>query len=1451
MPSTLRMSLDVVIFAFLLVVGVSRTEVIELQMSEELPGGSVIVDLRALISKSGKFPELQMPIFKAVGSDDIGNRLVDVTSEGKLVVIHRIDREKLCPLYPLSILPGPQSDFAAPPPSTFGFSSQPILTTSLASNGQCVITLRVAVTEKGEVSDPLDVSNIYHLRITVLDVNDQAPFWPENLQRHVVEFRDGDPVGKRQSLPLAIDLDQGENARISYRIEQDLVDEPSPEGWDSLPFKLIHDQSDGSLYLQTEREIDHEATSSYKLVLKATDGVDKSLPDSIVAECFLRQHTSTLTLTVVVQDINDNDPKFTQPVFTPDRPVSEATPVGSVVLRLKATDADSGENGAFHFGFAPNVGWRSIDKLAQHLFDVRPNGNVVVRRPLDVDRQWKLVDDLKKSSNSDLFGRDNVKGMEFSFKVVVVDEADSKYARSSEATVNIVVVDENDEAPVIGVMRPTTSGECVRSLGKPTGITSSRLSTQTSYACVFENAPVDTFVATIQVSDMDFCGEDERECVLDNKNFTLVAEEHANTRLSANQLTHVFNSQALKGPSVSQYAILTAVALDREATPFQQIQILCTDRANHQSVHNVTVLIGDINDHKPQFAQEVMTYQVPENSPPGTILKPLYVGPTRNSVALATDGDVGKNGMVKYSFIEGSRTAENFSIDSFTGVISTRIRFDREENGKYVFNILAVDQADGENTLTGTGTVEVVVLDVNDNPPVFAQETYTFQIAENLPRGTRVGQVTAFDLDDQGPISYYLSNDYDALVFQIDRTSGELFTRRPLDREDQSNYTFKVLVRDFAALGGGVEKKTYTATATVTVVLEDENDNSPVFILPNATANALTVAVSQTLGHKLAVIIASDADEGDNGRITYKIKAGNSLNLFSIDPQSGLLFLADSLSRFNEATNTSSADEAATARAIQLSTQPTVHVITLEACDSGVEPRCTVSPNLRIHVQLGRRYRPGGESGGGVGAAAGGGEQNHFSDGSQSHSVTLQPQEGDGVAGDGGQAGWNGMKISSTRVTAGGLRGWSSGSNEIIIICMSVLFVILLVAILALTLLLRNCKIGPVKQMTVSATQRSLSRSKTPTYLGTIPSSRSGVEVAESVVGTLNSPPPSQPLPPLAVSGGGGGSGVGVIQSQSEMILCQRAGGHILPQSQSFFEMPKSMTQEFATFAPASLEGYQGGCKKRACAARSADLLLPVKYARIPNNKEITPQGQAVDKIFVSHPYAVPRNDAVCCGEYQALQATGLYALEKHLEGQQHQVLGQNGQPPQLKGFGPSISCVPRFLASGGRTGTQSDDSFPMQRVVDGHSQVAYTYGRYVGLKPNQTFATNNIDPCLFDQQQQQQPNQQTAQRLYVRDFPRSKSAHTVAAPVVRGSKSAEGSGESSEVGVSKSAEECGEESMMLLLPEAEGRSEMSEPLSTTEERVECFPPLEGQQQMSSASSSKLIASAFREASFV
>ncbi|KAF6774140.1 hypothetical protein AHF37_06396 [Paragonimus kellicotti] len=192
-----------------------------------------------------------------------------------------------------------------------------------------------------------------------------------------------------------------------------------------------------------------------------------------------------------------------------------------------------------------------------------------------------------------------------------------------------------------------------------------------------------------------------------------------------------------------------------------------------------------------------------------------------------------------------------------------------------------------------------MILDINDNCPQFSQPDYTFRILENQPESTQIGRVSATDVDseDFGPIHYFLSNDLDALIFHMDQRTGSLRSRQVLDRERQARYVFRVLARDgntqiSQTAVKSIKDVQLTGTATVTVVVEDDNDNWPLFVSPNATANTLAIAVDETLGHRLAYVQATDADEGENALISYHILSGNTNGLFGLDKATGLLYLA-------------------------------------------------------------------------------------------------------------------------------------------------------------------------------------------------------------------------------------------------------------------------------------------------------------------------------------------------------------------------------------------------------------------------------------------------------------------------------------------------------------------------------------------------------------------------------
>ncbi|CAI2730595.1 unnamed protein product [Schistosoma spindalis] len=968
----------------------------EYYIEEEVPIGTIIGNLMDdLIIKYANYGLVKFSHKLNSPIDDIDNsyslkimnfpdpyvNLFDIKPDGRIILSRRLDRDQICPKQhhtDSSLINIDSAQLSSIYTSTH---RQNILQTEKIS---CSIIIQIGlfIHQKNSIIHKIDTEannkkqiRLFHIRINIQDINDNAPYWQGHLQRFRITFLDGDPVGSRRNIPPAMDNDAGINGLITYELSPVNSFDKS-----HIPFSLLEDSIDG-LHLYATKQIDREEQSEYKLILKATDGsLSPSTLSALSNESTFKRFTSTLYVDIFIEDVNDNTPQFTQPIFTTSMPIAETTPVGSTVLLLNATDLDSGINGIFHFSFSKDHYWQPAEKIARHYFDIRPNGQIIVKQPLNVDKLDQINSHINHNNNKivlpnirgayqlkDDIGENINKGanVQFRFRAVVEDEATRPYTRSSEATVIILVTDENDESPIISLL---PNPELISSNALDTATTSNSF----SYFWVFENQPVGTIVATVQAYDPDFGGQDQVECNLKDSNFSLI-------RLTSQTQPEFDRNTEVN--LLTEYHLITARILDRESTSHQVVTIVCSDMVGHYTERNITIRILDQNDNRPKFSHEILYLQVDENAPYGTQVRQRSqkvnkgyfnnVHQTGSSQGLlATDLDIGINSQMTFFLIEDGNNSTKFKIDSHTGIITTMDMFDREVKEKYTLTALAVDH--GNPPLSGTATVQIIINDLNDNEPVFSTNNYTFHLQENQARSTIVGQVNATDIDSSayGPLEYSFANDPDSVNFTIDKITGIIRNRQPLDREEKSQYIFRVLVKDTKIKSSefnSINKLNsrsiqYTGTSTVTVIIDDVNDNWPVFISPNSTANTLAITLDQTItGYKLAYIQAEDKDEGNNGLITYNILTGNNYGLFGLDSTSGLLYLSNPFSdnnklsdHNNELYDSSNTSNLPTKDEFNsLLHKSSMHILTLEACDQGKDPkpRCTLYNNLKIMIQ--------------------------------------------------------------------------------------------------------------------------------------------------------------------------------------------------------------------------------------------------------------------------------------------------------------------------------------------------------------------------------------------------------------------------------------------------------------------------------------------------------------------
>lgn len=133
----------------------------------------------------------------------------------------------------------------------------------------------------------------------------------------------------------------------------------------------------------------------------------------------------------------------------------------------------------------------------------------------------------------------------------------------------------------------------------------------------------------------------------------------------------------------------------------------------------------------------------------------------------------GLNRKIVYTLVDSADGM--FSTDPSSGVVILEKSLDRERQDLYSIRIKATDRAGADGSLSTQVDLTIVVLDVNDNPPVFQKQDYAATVPEDVTVGTEVLRVfaTSGDIGVNAEIYFRLLSGNELGKFSIDESTGK------------------------------------------------------------------------------------------------------------------------------------------------------------------------------------------------------------------------------------------------------------------------------------------------------------------------------------------------------------------------------------------------------------------------------------------------------------------------------------------------------------------------------------------------------------------------------------------------------------------------------------------------------------------------------------------------------
>ncbi|KAM6152003.1 cadherin EGF LAG seven-pass G-type receptor 1-like [Erethizon dorsatum] len=605
------------------------------------------------------------------------------------------------------------------------------------------------------------------------------------------------------------------------------------------------------------------------------------------------------TIIIKIRNINDERPQF-EPFPLDSINVTEKTPIGEIVARIRAIDRD-GDSITYSF------------KTQQEMFGLDPStGIITLLQPLNLDNP-----NNSKTYSLEIEARDSGNNTgAYTFTVLVESVDDPIFCDSSFLTGVSRSVPEDVPASAFIYMIPSRGpdpGQEVEflilnssrnatayfALDSWNGVISKTIEPRLDYETNPKHfqlviavrsrgtRPVEPCTGTVTIHIQNVNDEspvltyvpDAPVHIYENvpvgtKLVTLTAadgdrEDSVHYEFIGTRREFFINEDSGE--------VSIAYPLDYEDVGTPKSWVLRVRAYDNQRAHSTTgtftVILQDVNDNPPQCSRDIYTIELAEDTPVETLL-----------VSLAcTDKDgTFPNNNITYHLITDPFSKETFTLTNNELKVGPK-HLDSDNaifagmHFKYTLFVKVSDE--GSPVLSTIITVIVRVIRINEMNPIGTTSEFTFSILENCPVDTLVGKLTFTDADwPFNNLKYTIVGGQLGTPpkFYMEPYTGMIKLLDSLDRETESWYKIVVRITDLDNDAVPDSLRQRSATAQVTVKVLNVNDEPPVCHPPH-----LETRIYSTVKGPFIQLNCSDRDSPQE-HLSYLIVGGNTNNLFTL-----------------------------------------------------------------------------------------------------------------------------------------------------------------------------------------------------------------------------------------------------------------------------------------------------------------------------------------------------------------------------------------------------------------------------------------------------------------------------------------------------------------------------------------------------------------------------------------